>query len=140
MKMKTGSAPKCLRLWHGTRGCEPSIIYSKDGFNVNYAQDGEGSWGDGIYFAENAVYSCSERFSFEVPGQENQYEVLFADVIIGLDCDLVGKTNKYLLEPPPIYGTNDRYDSVRGKRKGGDIYIVYKNVKTYPGLLVRYEL
>ena len=43
-------------------------------------------------------------------------------------------------EPPVIEGTNDSYDSVQGHTGGSDVYMVYKNVKTYPGLLVRFQL
>jgi hypothetical protein len=59
-------------------------------------------------------------------------------VVIGKEIEIAPK--KDLLEPPAIAGTNDRYDSVKGNTDGSDVFIVYKNVKTYPGLLVRYQL
>ena len=40
------------------------------------------------------------------------------------------------MEPPTV--NNICYDSVKGFTQGSDVYIVYKNVKTYPGLLVKY--
>jgi len=59
-------------------------------------------------------------------------------VVIGREIEMA--PNNGLFEPPAIAGTNDRYDSVKGNTNGSDVFIVYKNVKTYPGLLVRYQL
>jgi hypothetical protein len=111
-------------LWHGTRGNVPLQIYSKDGFNINYANS-SGALGKGIYFAVNASYSCP-GYSYPVPGLPKTYEVFLANVIIG-NASGTGSSG---LTCPPL-----NYDSV----KGADMYIVYKNVKTYPGLLVRYK-
>jgi len=58
--------------------------------------------------------------------------------VIGNEIEIA--PNNALLEPPANPSTNDRYDSVKGNTNGSDVYIVYKNVKTYPGLLVRYQL
>jgi len=66
----------------------------------------------------------------------NTYEVFFANVIIGNALEM--KSNKNLYEPPTE--NNIRYDSVKGNTQGSDVYIVYKNVKTYPGLLVKYSV
>jgi hypothetical protein len=59
-------------------------------------------------------------------------------VIIGREFETA--PNGSLKEPPAIAGTNDRYDSVKGNTGGSDVFMVYKNVKTYPGLLVRYQI
>ena len=59
-------------------------------------------------------------------------------MIIGREFETA--PNNALMEPPAIAGTNDRYDSVKGNTAGSDVFIVYKNVKTYPGLLVRYQI
>ena len=90
-------------------------------------------WGKGIYFAQNASYSCGAgRYSY--PVSSNTFEVFFANVIIGNAIELISTTN--LMEPPTV--NNICYDSVKGNTQGSDVYIVYKNVKTYPGLLVKY--
>ena len=95
-------------------------------------------WGKGIYFAVNASYSCPS-YSYSVPGEPNTYEVFFANAIIGNYCDMPSK--RVLLVPPLLPGSSDQhYDSVKGFTNGSDVFIVYKNVKTYPGLLVRYQL
>ncbi len=59
-------------------------------------------------------------------------------MVIGREIEIAPYND--LLETPAIAGTNDRYDSVKGNTGGSDVYIVYKNVKTYPGLLERYQL
>ena len=95
-------------------------------------------WGKGIYFAVNASYSCP-GYSYPVPGQPKTYEVFFANAIIGNSCDMPSTNNLFV--PPLLPGSYDQhYDSVKGFTNGSDVFIVYKNVKTYPGLLVRYEL
>jgi len=48
-------------------------------------------------------------------------------------------SDRSLREPPKIPGQNNEYyDSIKGHNNKSDIYIVYKNVKTYPGLLIRF--
>ena len=95
-------------------------------------------WGKGIYFAVNANYSCP-AYSYQVPGLSKTYEVFFANVTIGNFCDMA--STNVLKEPPLLPGCSDKYyDSVKGHTNNSDVFIVYNNVKTYPGLLVRYEL
>ena len=139
MTMKNGLAPKCLKLWYGTSRTDPRLIYTKDGLNVNYSNQYL-IFGRGIYFTDDTRYI--QNYRYEVPGQQNQYEVLCANVIIGKEIAMPRDNyTSQFLEPPAIAGTNDRYDSVKGNNGcGDDVFIVYKNVKTYPGLLVRYQL
>ena len=43
-------------LWHGSRDSHPRLIYEKEeGFDIKFSN--KGSWGNGLYFAENANYS-----------------------------------------------------------------------------------
>ena len=94
-------------------------------------------WGKGIYFAQNASYSCGAgRYSYPVSQSYNTFEVFFANVIIGNAIELISTTN--LMEPPTV--NKICYDSVKGNTQGSDVYIVYKNVKTYPGLIVKYSV
>ena len=133
----TGQAPLCLRLWHGTRLTPPSTVY-QNGLNINYCKDGT-YFGRAIYFAVNANYSCP-AYSSQVPGSQNEYEVFCANVVIGKSIDVLESEDaKKLVEPPFIEGTSTRYDSVKGNTQNHDVYMVYQNVKAYPGLLVRYS-
>ena len=78
--------PKQLRLWHGTRNTNPVDVYSKDGLNIAYS--GTGLWGNGIYFAVNANYSCP-AYSYKV--SNNTFEVFCANVVVGQYIDLGGQ-------------------------------------------------
>ena len=52
-------------MWHGTSSTDPIQVYTKDGINIAYANDGC-LWGRGNYFAVNANYSCP-NYSYRVP-------------------------------------------------------------------------
>ena len=69
-----------MRLWYGTFKTESRLIYTKDGFNVNYSSE-HSLWGKGIYFTDDTSYI--QNYRYEVPGQQNQYEVFCANVVIG---------------------------------------------------------
>jgi hypothetical protein len=64
LTIRDKNAPECLGLWHGTGDANPEMIYKGDGLNINYANGGY--WGRAIYFAVNAIYSCT-GYSFKVP-------------------------------------------------------------------------
>ena len=96
-------------------------------------------WGKGIYFAVNANYSCP-NYSHIVPNAHQTYEVFLADVVTGEYIDTKTNNDPNLREPPMIPGTTKHYDAVKGHTAGSDVFIVYKNESTYPGLLVRYSI
>jgi hypothetical protein len=97
-------------------------------------------WGRGIYFAEDSRYSCPS-YSYKVPYTSNTYEIFFSLVLIGDSIDLKGNSDNTLKAPPLKPGSsNEHYDSVKAFTNQSNIYIVYKNVKTYPSYLVRYSL
>ena len=122
------------RLWHGTGGTDPKRIGSgEDGLNIYYSNDG--MWGNGLYSAQNAKYSCP-GYSFPVPGLQKTYEVFLCEFVLG-DC-LKQDPTKGQKEPPINNNTGLRYDSVTGYTGGSDVFIVYKNTKVYPLFLVRY--
>ena len=123
-------------LWHGTRGCDPEMVCKK-GLNINYSN--VGMWGKGIYFAVNANYSCP-NYSHIVPNAHQTYEVFLADVVTGEYIDTKTSNDPNLREPPMIPGEKKHYDAVKGHTNGSDVFIVYKNESTYPGLLVRYSI
>lgn len=45
-----------MRLWHGSKSNLPEQIFSKDGFNIAYANKNS-QFGPGLWFAEKASYS-----------------------------------------------------------------------------------
>ena len=136
LTVKNQKTPDIKRLWHGTGGCPPLDVYSKDGFNIAYSN--AGMWGNGIYFAVNANYSCP-GYSYRVPNLQNTYEVFCANVAMGEVIDL-GVNSNSSIKTPPNRPDGLPYDSIKAHTAGSDIYIVYKNVKTYPAYLVRYTV
>jgi hypothetical protein len=59
-------APHEQMMWHGTRATAPAVIYRDDkGFDMRHSR--AGIWGEGTYFADNALYS--HKYSFSNVGQ-----------------------------------------------------------------------
>jgi hypothetical protein len=63
-----------------------------------------------------------------------------ADVVTGTFIDTKTNSDSSLREPPIVPGSNYNYDAVKGHTNGSDVFIVYKNESTYPGLLVKYQV
>jgi hypothetical protein len=126
IKRKYGEAYPTKKLWHGTSIVDPLLILNTEaGLNVSFSKPG-GSYGTGIYFAENAAYSCPS-FSYRIPGKVNRFQVLLCDVIVGRSylVQNVTPASKVLKTPPLIEGKGIYYDSVKGNRANSDIYVVY---------------
>jgi len=125
-------------LFHGTKIAHPSKIYnSEKGFMMQYA--GDGMWGRGMYFAQNASYS--DRYSYT---QNNINQMFLAEVIVGDSC--FSTPDNTLILPPKkqvktsqVGFSDELYDSVYGKTGGSRIYIVYDNNKAYPTYLISYK-
>ena len=70
-------------MWHGSKGVDSKVLaLGEDGLNIVYAN--AGMWGNGIYSAQNAAYSCPV-YSWPVPGLAKTYEVFLCEFILG-DC------------------------------------------------------
>ena len=129
-------------LFHGSRQTRPEQIYnSEKGFDFRFAN--QGLWGEGAYFAVSAQYS--NAYAYELPGGRRQFFLALVLTGIVRSCD----QNKLLRKPPLKDGdqvskkfmfTDERYDSVRGKTGGSDIYVVYEHDKAYPAYLITYTL
>jgi hypothetical protein len=52
----------------------------------------------------------------------------------------LGVNSDRSIKTPPNRPDGLPYDSIKAHTAGSDIYIVYKNVKTYPAYLVRYTV
>ena len=118
MKKANSSDPVQKLLWHGTR-CDPNIIMKKDGFSSQFAND-QGLWGRAIYFAQLADYS----HGYAKKSSENKSALFFASVLTGKHIEMA--SDRSLRVPP------DGYDSVKGRTRDHDVYMVYQNDKTYP--------
>lgn len=95
-------------------------------------------FGKGIYFANNASLSCigyGHPLNGAQQGNEGTYQVLLADVAVGLTDDAGAGGGKYAdcMECP------QGFDSVMGNVGGSDVYVIYENVKAYPRYLVQFK-
>ena len=55
-------------LWHGSKTTESKMIYSSDeGLDMRFSR--EGMYGQGIYFANNALYS--KDYAYKLPNVNN---------------------------------------------------------------------
>ena len=124
------------RLFHGTSHTKPSVIY--DGYDTTFDPKyaAVGLWGTGTYFALNAVYSTTYAYN-----TGDYHQMFLADVIIGNYFDLGPVPWNELIYPPEeIEGEGKRFDSVKARTLGNDIYIVYDTNMAYPTYLISYRI
>jgi hypothetical protein len=80
---KLGKQPETQLLWHGTRQTDPKFIYEGEvGFDMRYSSGGY--WGIAIYFAKNAHYSHSYRWT----NPQGECVFFLAEVLLGEYQDL----------------------------------------------------
>ena len=128
-------------LFHGTRRTDPSLIW--DGLNASGFDPrlGQGYYGVGGYFAQNARYS--ESYEFKVPGTTLR-QMFLATVLTGVFKDYGVKTEKNLKRAPELPRSHPNhpglYDSVKGgPHSGSFMYIVYSSDQAYPLYLYTYK-
>ena len=52
-------------LFHGTKATDPNLIFaSEDGLDIRFSN--AGAYGNGIYFANNSLYSSN--YAYPLPG------------------------------------------------------------------------
>jgi len=126
------------QLFHGTRANQPNNIFNDEyGFDMRFSSGG--MWGVAIYFAQNASYSNSYRYTTP----DNQYQMFFARVLVG-DCIHIMPNDSSLKKPPSKQtvsglGFTENYDSVSGETGGSKVYMIYENGRAYPEYLITYQ-
>ncbi|XP_040273545.1 protein mono-ADP-ribosyltransferase PARP14-like [Bufo bufo] len=121
-------------LFHGTapQNCH-SINYS--GFNRSFAGHNAASFGNGVYFAENASYSANQTYS---PPDPNTGERFIYQVKV-----LVGRHTKGQqgMKHPPSRTENDPfdyYDSLTDKDTNPSMFVVFHDDQAYPEYLITF--
>lgn len=116
-----------LNLFHGSRSQTADyLIKSIDGLDPQFSND-SGMWGRGVYFAERAAYSDSYAYRFP----DGSKQMMFCEVYVGKYCELAPDNT---LRTPP-----EGYTSVKGHTRGTDIYMVYKNDRSYIDCVITYK-
>ena len=118
-------------LFHGSSGTDPKLIYETyDGLDIRFSNSG--MYGQGIYFADNSQYSHS--YHYANPKKRGECQMFMALVLVG---DSVTLPPAQFRIPPNKRGSQtERYDSINNGPGGH--YIIYDNVKSYPGYLITY--
>jgi len=124
-------------LFHGSSENDPSLIYNGEkGFMMQYA--GKGTWGRGLYFAQNASYSHTYAHR---KGKVKQ--IFLAEVIVG--DSFPSPPDATLILPPAKHKkkssldlASELYDSVCGQSLGSKVWTIYDNNKAYPTYLITY--
>ncbi|EGG15741.1 hypothetical protein DFA_10584 [Cavenderia fasciculata] len=112
------------QLYHGCKQVVPSVIYDSDiGFDVKFSAIG--SYGKGLYFAQNASYSHG-GYVHHVP-TTGKLQLFYCRVLVGHSSNNQALSNIDLL---------NTYDSCKGG--GGQMFIVYENGRAYPEYLITY--
>ncbi len=83
-------------------------------------------WGDAVYFAEKASYSDS--YAYSLGGGKK--EMLYCEVLVGKACS---SKPDYTLKNPPT-----GYASVTGTTGGSNVFMVYKNDRSYIDCVITY--
>ena len=140
MSEKNSGAINEKQLFHGTRSSPPEKIFkSEKGFDFRFAS--KGMWGEGTYFAVNASYS--DLYAYEHSCGSKQ--MILATVLTGETCCCPCDRS---LKKPPVKSKAtssktetfaDDYDSVSGRTKGSDIFVIYDHEKAYPTYLITYK-
>lgn len=117
-------------LFHGTRLNNPQMIYSTEtGFDNRFANNGLN--GDGIYFADNFKYSKDYRYDCG----DGTFQIFLALVLTGESTTLKDPNPRLpALKPGSLV---DRYDSFNNGNGGH--YVIFDNLKCYPGYLITYK-
>lgn len=124
-----------MELFHGTRSNPPSKIYESDkGFDFRFGSD-KSLWGQGSYFAVNASYSDRGYAYHHSNGQK---QLILAKVVTGESVEM---RNHEKLKAPPLKPGEEvnRYDTVRAKTRGSEIYVIYDHEKAYPAYVISYR-
>jgi len=130
-------------LFHGTCSTQPQLIFNgQDGWDRKFAN--AGLWGDGLYFATNAVYSLDYKFTVST----KVYQMFLAKVLIGDTIDVPANSS---LKMPPVKPKSTgpgshlkfevaRYDSVTAVTATSVNYVVYDNGRAYPAYLITFTM
>lgn len=118
-------------LWHGTAGNAKDSINTY-GFNRSYCGKNATAFGDGVYFAVNASYSCQTRYS-PADGLGNRH-IYLCKVLTGEYT--LGKNG---LRVPPVKNNHILYDSLVDNTTNPGMYIIFNDTQAYPEYLITFK-
>ena len=123
-------------VWHGTRGVDPTVICEDEADGLMMQFSNKGSWGRGLYFAQNASYSNGYAHTHQSRHGHSLKTLIYVNLIVGDEIEHAADSSLRLC-PAKEDGTG-RYHTVTGHTNGSKIYIVFENGRGYPSYLVTY--
>ncbi|XP_052771701.1 protein mono-ADP-ribosyltransferase PARP14-like isoform X3 [Mya arenaria] len=122
-------------LWHGT---SEDIVDSVNAHGFNKGKNcgkNATAFGDGVYFAVNAKFSCQDAYSR--PNTQGLKRVYYCAVLTGEF--ILGKSGMRVQPPKPNAGKNALYDSVVNNVAGPDVYIIFNETQAYPLYIITFK-
>ncbi|KAM4626659.1 protein mono-ADP-ribosyltransferase PARP14-like [Discoglossus pictus] len=131
--IKNGNTNNEKQLFHGTA---PEAIknVNHNGYNRSFAGKNAAMYGNGTYFAVNAIYSAHDTYS-RPDGNAYKYMYL-ARVLTGFSC--VGVNG---MVAPPSKTPNDPtdlYDSVTDNIQKPSMFVIFNDIQAYPEYLITF--
>ncbi|XP_052771703.1 protein mono-ADP-ribosyltransferase PARP14-like [Mya arenaria] len=121
-------------LWHGTSEDTVDSV-NAHGFNRSYCGRNATYFGDGVYFAVNASYSCQDIYSR--PSAQGLKKIYYCAVLTGEF--ILGKAGMRVQPPKPNAGKNALYDSVVNNVAGPAMYIIFNDTQAYPLYIITFK-
>ncbi|XP_060593079.1 protein mono-ADP-ribosyltransferase PARP14-like isoform X3 [Ruditapes philippinarum] len=121
-------------LWHGT-AAETVDNINAHGFNRSYCGKNATAYGDGVYFAVNANYSCHAQYSR--PDSTGIKRLYYCRVLTGEFTQ--GRSGMRLPPSKGGLGSTALYDSVSNNINSPAMFIVFHDTQAYPEYLISFK-
>ncbi|XP_053389477.1 protein mono-ADP-ribosyltransferase PARP14-like, partial [Mercenaria mercenaria] len=121
-------------LWHGTAE-EAVDSINAHGFNRSYCGKNATAYGNGVYFAVQAAYSCGDTYSR--PDSSGMKRMYYCRVLTGEYT--TGQSGMRVPPAKPSGGSNAIYDSVVDNVNTPGMYIIFNDTQAYPEYLVTFS-
>ncbi|KAK7177062.1 hypothetical protein R3I93_001117 [Phoxinus phoxinus] len=119
-------------LYHGTSEASCSSIM-KSNFNRNFAGQNATVYGNGTYFAVNAIYSANPTYA--VPAADGTQLLFVARVLTGHYA--LGQQG--MKTPPVRLAPDHNYDSVVDNIQNPSMFVVFHDCQAYPDYLITFK-
>ena len=138
MMQRQGAKDRYERWWlfHGT-GEDTVLKIVAQGFNRNFGfkeinENALTMYGKGVYFAVDASYSSSHRYS--KPNGAGEQQMFACRVLVGEYCQ--GKQDQ---PTPDVRHGTDLYDSTVDDVNKPEIFVAYHDAQAYPEYLITFK-
>ncbi|XP_078086737.1 protein mono-ADP-ribosyltransferase PARP10 isoform X2 [Mustelus asterias] len=118
-------------LYHGTTEASTKEIYVH-GFNRSFCGKNATVYGQGVYFAVNAIVSTQDQYS--PPNAKGHKFVFVTNVLTGSYTN--GKSD---MKTPPLKENSEmplRYDSLVDNAENPKIFVIFNDTQAYPQYLI----